>query len=493
MFNKEKKNKVDLFLKEKRIQTLLGKDHVFARNAATGLNQNTMFFQGSEEKPTLYYGSNDEDTTYLSVPEQTFETIDTEFDTVGDNYKAKNNIINIMTTASSILNTKGKKDIHPDVMLALVKKAEPSIDFTKFGLIPSTKNEIYDFIYNDRVSTKVSKLLSKSIEDLDKYDPTSDFEDIGQFNYFDMKLVEGIGTSKKKAKPGALPEEASTAGEAGKEGLAEDGGLEASESETEESKPTEIQLEQLKGEIQSNLRDESKLDRFFSDSPTIHEKKDFEEINSLANRLSSKLKGVYGKENTMNPTRKINVKNFVRRSPNFYKRKRDSTSGKKVKINIMVDCSGSMGGRYIKDAIRFCLIFNKIAQMEGTVKGNVILSAGEGSVVINIAEKTEKLLAKVHAFSGSEGVENSITENMGLLSKSDYNICVTDCQLTDKPINKKKYEAKNIFIDGLYIGKSSEENKREQKEHMEEFFSRGKVVDTLDDAVEHFINVCMRT
>ena len=475
-----KNSAVKTFMRSKSVEALTGRDHVFNRRAKTGLPANTMFHYTDAGMPTLYYSEDKAQTTFISLGEEVFTEIDKSTTTVRDNFNIKNNIINSLITANSIIESEfsGKRlPIHSDLMLLKVYESEPGIDWRYFDL-SATSNPIYQYIHSGVRHSSVEKWKSLSLEDLAELTADADaLPDAEAFEWFNVVCI---------AKAGAKSVEDSGEIESTSECSLDKGASGEDDSESEEE--TDAVLEQLDGVISSEHAEEDKSVFFDTQAGIITgNKKRYEKCKQLANQLASKLKGVYGKENTMTPQKKLNIRNYVRGSQSMFKRKRDTSSGKKMSINLIIDCSGSMSGRYITNAASICMIFNMIAREHKTITGSIILSAGEGSVSFDIANAPETLIDRMHAFSGAEGIARTINREMDKLQKAKFNVCITDCQLTDEPINKKSYESKNIMLEGIYIGKMSK-NKKDHEEHMDQFFSRSKIIDTVEETIEYFVN-----
>lgn len=483
---KTKVSNVKKFMREKSIEALTGRDYVWSKVSKKGLPPRAMFHYTEVGLPTLYYGQKKDDTTYISIPNNVFDTIDEGSTTVRDNFNIKNNIVNTLVAANAYIEDLFPGDarhIHQDLLLLKVCQKEKSIDWRYFDL-GSSKNPIYQYIHSGTTSNStVSYMLSLDDEDkLCDPDTTAKIEALEDSNSFDWFNAVCI-TREEKEKVEKESEVAETPEEAG-----------VKKGETKEEEPkksTEKVLEELEGIIDTSyVKETVSPSRFLKPDPvTVSSDKELlDQVNYLAKRLGSKLHGVYGKENCESPTKRVNIRNFVREKPKIFKRKRDTVSGKKVKMNIVVDCSGSMAGRYIQNASALCMIVSKIAREQKTITGKIILSAGEGSIVCDIADSPTELFDRMKAFSGSEGIERTFTDHQKIISKGNINICVTDAQITDSKINKAKYEAKNIFMEGIYIGKVSDESKISHEEHMNQFFSRSKILDNIEDTIEYLIS-----
>jgi hypothetical protein len=384
------------------------------------------------------------------VPDELFKAVDEMTETMRENFEIKNIIFNILVTANAMI-TDG---LYPHV------DKDGKVDINRF--IDSMKS------YEKGIDYRI-------------------LESIDGFNYsdtFDFREITLKEAEKTEESESSEPTSETAVGES-----------EESEEKSEEES-VEKTLQQLDGSIQEHVIEGGDAKYFFrNDYKTIEPTSELgKQIEPLARRLASKLKGRYGKESTMNTSKKLNVKNFVRKDPRIYKRKTDLARGKKVKLNMILDCSGSMGGQYIQNSVAICMIVDKIAREEKSIDGKIILSAGEGSVVLDIGKTNiDKMINHIHAFSGSEGIANTLVEHVDILSKATYNICVSDAQITDDPINKKHYESRNVFIDGIYIGKIGESTKKRHIEHMEQYFSRGHILDNVEDAIEYIINNVLRS
>lgn len=433
-------SKLNEFISQKIIQNALGKDMAYERQSKSGLNVNTMVIESNEvNKPTFYQAEEVGDTSYIVIPEDILNEIDEKTSTNRENFEAKNLLFNSLVTASAIA-------------------AEGELEEDEDG----NKNEI-------------------TLEDLSKKEPTLDFDILKKIGIEKEDFFKHEVFKKGQSKPsgGVLETE-----ETGEDKDSEDN------SEEKEKEETENQLKRLKGSMVDD-EGESYDSYFDSKNPQVKPGTEYEkEVILLTKRLASKLKGNHGVSSKITPSKKLNVRNIVRKSPYIYKKKNDLSSGKHTSINLIIDCSGSMGGKYIRNASAIATIINNIATDEKSIKGNVILSSANEPVVIPLGNGFDKLINTIQAFSSSEGLEKTMTKHSRLLAKSKYNICISDAQLTDKTIHKAKYEAQNIFIEGIYIGRTS--NADDHITHMDEYFSRSSIHDNIDDTIEYIINVMLR-
>lgn len=477
------------FLRQKAISGLTAKDAVFARHSADGLAAKTMLFQDGQDVSTLYVGLDEKDTTYLSIANPTYDMVDENTTTKRENFEQKNTLFNLLVVLNSWIE-KNKIDkeflmtLDTDALLLIIEAYDPAIDFRILEDFLDKDNPIHNSILSGIADKKTSKILN-SLSD-GTYDKTTRVCSGYTPNQTDIiNLVVYKAEEKPESKSGKpAPKE----GEEGSCGLSESI-EEALEKPVEETKETAVELEALKGSIINQGDSDYDASDFFYDASNLSIS-ELDSVNKYAKQIASKLKGKNGKISSISPSKKLNIKNFVKKAPNIYIRKSELAKGKKVNLNVIIDCSGSMQGVPIINASSVAMIFEIIACQERTITGNIIMTSGEGSQVIPFGLGTKDLLSKMNAFSNNEGIEKAITINMKLLQKADYNICISDSNITDAPINRKKYEAKNVFIDGIYIKKTK--NKKKHIEHMEEFFSRARVLDNLEAAVEYISNVVIQ-
>ncbi len=154
---------------------------------------------------------------------------------------------------------------------------------------------------------------------------------------------------------------------------------------------------------------------------------------------------------TIRPSKRMSTRNVMLDRDKIYKRKHEIVKGEKV-ISMVVDCSGSMGRIMHKMKVVIAVI-NNLA-MKHKVSGNIMLSSGEGYQTLKLPILDEDV-DNISGFSGSEGLERTMTENIQLLKKSDYVFVLTDGDITDGPIDKKRLAKHRVKPIGLYIGQEA--------------------------------------
>lgn len=155
-----------------------------------------------------------------------------------------------------------------------------------------------------------------------------------------------------------------------------------------------------------------------------------------------------------------------------YTRREDFSRGA-MHIDIVVDCSGSMRGKPI-DSARSLLSALSELSAKGLVHGRAIFSSGEGWMACPLPMKPEKI-ARIQAFSGSEGIQRALCDNVRKLRESDAVFVYTDAQITDRSFSKTDLKTKKVEPLGLYVGDQSAEP------GMSEYFDRYVIRESLED------------
>lgn len=148
------------------------------------------------------------------------------------------------------------------------------------------------------------------------------------------------------------------------------------------------------------------------------------------------------------PSKKMSVRHMARNEVKYI-RKEDYSRGKMF-VDMVVDCSGSMGGEPIESARHLIAALSDLA-VKNLVSGRVIFSSGEGWMACELPMKRERI-AGIQAFSGSEGIKKALYDNALKLRVADAVFVFTDAEITDESFDKTQLSARKIEPLGLYVG-----------------------------------------
>lgn len=176
----------------------------------------------------------------------------------------------------------------------------------------------------------------------------------------------------------------------------------------------------------------------------------FERYIPLAEKLFKDKKGYV---NTASPSKRLNRKSLIGASDKLYRKKTVKRSAKR-NVNVVVDCSGSMGGNPIANARAFVTILNQLA-LQGKVEGHLVLTSIEDDTGLTETHRlpvSEEFISGIPANGEGENIAGTVELIKPLLRKADYNFFVTDGEITDSPLNKVQLRREGIYTFGLYVG-----------------------------------------
>jgi len=242
--------------------------------------------------------------------------------------------------------------------------------------------------------------------------------------------------------------------------------------------------------IDSTLPSDVKNNEFFSDGSRYKISKHREQkLRQLANQIVKSFKGRVSKQKTMLPSKRLVSKALaVDLSEKIYSNKKGD-NGKHLKINLIIDMSGSMSGEPVMNAIEMIYIFNEIAS-QGYLTGNVIWSESSSRCKANFPMPRE-FVKKMSSTGGGEGLGRNLEHFKDELKEADSNICMTDGQLTDDPILRNMYEKEKIDIIGVYVNKNAEDL-TEYTGSLNRWFTRSLVRHTTEELCEKLIQFSLR-
>lgn len=208
----------------------------------------------------------------------------------------------------------------------------------------------------------------------------------------------------------------------------------------------------------------------------------YEFDKSLGNKLIPIMQKIFKTKNKKisqsNATNKLNTRNFLNsRFDKLYKKKIVESRGKK-KINLIIDCSGSMSGSPIKNARTFCYILNEFAK-NGYIDGYLTLTGGNSNKHQCLTMKfpiNNNDISHIIAKSGAEGLERTIEKTKKLIMNSDWTFVLTDGDITDNAI-----KTKDLPLFGMYVGDPESCN-------LSKWFSKYIARNTLDELIQVLIN-----
>ena len=232
-------------------------------------------------------------------------------------------------------------------------------------------------------------------------------------------------------------------------------------------------------------------DLFFRDNKDRRpdwEKRDAS-MEVLANALYESLVGKMGRVKSQNPSKRLNTRALTSDiSDNIYVSKHQ-LGGKHLKLNLILDTSGSMSGSYIEDGIDIINCINKLAE-RGVIDGKLMLSCSGASSMMNLPIDT-KLIERISAHNGGEGFKHTFAIRWQEMKDADFNLAITDGQLTDGYIDKEDFLREGISVTGLYVHRGIKENKSQAVKYngsLSRWFDKSAVRSSAEEAIYFLID-----
>ena len=157
-------------------------------------------------------------------------------------------------------------------------------------------------------------------------------------------------------------------------------------------------------------------------------------------------------EATQIPSKRLNIKRLASGSDKIFRRKSVQILCKK-KITIILDLSGSMGAT-IENMRLIIDVLDKMAS-KNIIEGTLILSAvkfRDAKYEILPMPLMENIIERIVPSYQAEGLHNTMSKNIKLLSSSDFVWILTDGFIDEESLDKSYFHRYNIRTHAMYIG-----------------------------------------
>ena len=167
----------------------------------------------------------------------------------------------------------------------------------------------------------------------------------------------------------------------------------------------------------------------FHSNNSILTKQDLIKLEPKVKQLLKAFQGVGGQEKLVTPTKRMSSKDIASDRDKCYIRK-TGTKGKHIKMNLLIDMSGSMSGDPVKNAVRLVYLFNQLAKKE-YVTMSVLYSTTSSNfkITLPISDAEVLSLSKVQS---AEGLAKTIHAHADTI-RGVNTICITDGDIVDEP------------------------------------------------------------
>lgn len=246
--------------------------------------------------------------------------------------------------------------------------------------------------------------------------------------------------------------------------------------------PQEILVEQALNDIEQYKG----ISKFHSNR-SILTKQDLIKLEPKVKQLLKAFQGVGGQEKLVTPTKRMSSKDIASDRDKCYIRK-TGTKGKHIKMNLLIDMSGSMSGDPVKNAVRLVYLFNQLAK-KGYVTMSVIYSTTSSNFKITLPISDAEVLSLCQVQS-AEGLAKTIHAHADTI-RGVNTICITDGDIVDAPIDKMFWAKHKSISTGVYVNPSVKDY-REYSGKLNKWFNHSVVRKSLDELIEWLIRVGLK-
>lgn len=246
--------------------------------------------------------------------------------------------------------------------------------------------------------------------------------------------------------------------------------------------PTEILVEQALNDVEQ-FKGISK----FHSSKSILTKKDLIALEPKVKQLLKAFQGQGGQVKLVTPTKRMSSKDIACDRDKCYIRK-TGDKGKHIKMNLLIDMSGSMGGDPVKNAVRLVYLFNQLAK-QGYVTMSVLYSTTSTNFKLTLPCADSEVLS-LCSVQSAEGLAKTIHAHADTI-RGVNTICITDGDIVDEPIDKMFWAKHKSISTGVYVN-SSVTNYSEYSGKLNKWFNHSIVRKNLNELIEWLIRVGLK-
>ncbi len=180
---------------------------------------------------------------------------------------------------------------------------------------------------------------------------------------------------------------------------------------------------------------------------------DLKEIHQVEAILEHSIQGSDGdKSNSIAPAKRLNMRNIITEASEKEYITNKGEEGKNIKINMIIDRSGSMNGSPTYNSNLIIMALNNLSFKYPELDVSIIYSCTGSNFKIDLPvhEPDSEQVWTLDGHGGAEGLHRTMTEHFARLKESDINLVYTDGSIQDDAIDKKYMESQEVELIGLY-------------------------------------------
>ena len=185
--------------------------------------------------------------------------------------------------------------------------------------------------------------------------------------------------------------------------------------------------------------------------------KDLKSIHQVEEILRYSIQGEDGgKSKTITPSKRLNIKAIITETSEKEYITRHGEEGKDIKINLIVDRSGSMHGQPTRESNILIAALNNLAFEYPELDVSIMFSESSNYFKFDLPVDNvdSKQLWKFSSTGDAEGLSRTINANWDRVRESHLNFVYTDGSIYDEAIDKAYYKSQEVDLIGLYVNSS---------------------------------------
>lgn len=163
-----------------------------------------------------------------------------------------------------------------------------------------------------------------------------------------------------------------------------------------------------------------------------------------------------GKSKTINPAKRLNIKAIITETSEKEYITHHGQEGKDIKINVIIDRSGSMSGQPTKESNILVAALNNLAFEYPEL--DVVIMFSESSNYMRFGLPVDNPdsmeLWDYNGTGDAEGLSRTINANFDRIKEAHVNLVYTDGSIYDEAIDKSYYKSQEIDLIGMYVNSS---------------------------------------
>jgi len=376
-----------------------------------------------------------------------------------------------------------------------IRVNENDIDEKSIDSLLSTMLGIDEFKDEDLTLESVLHKSIKLNHELDGVDATKNFIEMDDFQNITnldtipiQKQIVAVTEEEKEKERADQQQDEEDGGDVTEQAKRMSNAMDAA-SDSLEDQPQQTMSYQIEQELEQTLEEVKTHEgkSYFHADSSIFTIEELNDLKKQANNLLKAFKGAKGKTKRISPSKRISARDMSMGKDKVYVNK-FTGPGKFINMNFLIDCSGSMSGYPMRNAVAITYIFNQLAKA-GHLKMTVLYSESSHNYKLILPVEDSEILS-LHLTGGTEGLTRTINEHVDAIRGINM-ICLTDGNLADEGIDKKFWDKNRIVTTGVYVNKKAK-SLTEYTGSLKRWFNHSIVRRDVNELIQALIRIGLK-